>query len=147
MKSLLIVSIVLSNKADCAKSLGVFRVKTFEHLFDMSVDLFQMKNWRKTGEQVQKCAGYRCVIMVVQQNSGQTHSVVCIRWNHDDSIAVQNSWGPDKVPFPNILPHQFVSSYLLEAKIHKMYAPHGKYIKETATPAELPEWAFMSPAQ
>ena len=76
-------------------SLGVFRIKTINHILHVSVNVTQMKGWSATLSQISKCTGYRCLVMVMKHDSGGTHSVVCIRRNTVSSIAAQNSLGED----------------------------------------------------
>ena len=135
---------------DFAAGLGTMRVKTKDCFHDMRLKTLSALDFTAAARQVHRCAGYRCVVVVVKMGEDEpgaavrTHSAVGVRWNYDGSIVTQNSWGPDSDPLLSVTEKNFAKVFFVEPIIVATRVYRDKRIVLTDTPAISKEWSHMS---
>lgn len=131
---------------DFAHALGSFRVKMQAAFLNISLQLVRYEDYETAARVVHRFAGLRCVVIVMTLSGSRTHSVVGVRTRSDGSIMAQNSWGPEKNPFPIVTAANFVSAYLVDPTVESQHVPDGKYIVKAAPLPVSSEWEALSGA-
>ena len=139
---------------DAARSVGSIRIQTSDHVYEMSFVLRECISFSTTSWQVDKCAGWRPIVIVAategpadERGRRPSHSMVAFRWNRSQrKIQCVNSWGDEMQPFPLVGSDAFGKAYFVDTLIHRVFVPGpGKNVVESNVPAETGEWHWMFP--